>query len=277
MKLCYPVTAPGSSAPVMSFRGDDCFAENLRKISEIGYQGIELLVRDAAVTDPDRIRSAAARFGLEIAAVGSSPVSAKDRLTLLSENPEIREKAFQRAEGLLELAGAFGVPMNIGKFRGNVKEEIPGCTRKDLVEIFRRLGETAARRGTEIVVEPQSAPDINVINTVQELKDMIGEVGTGNYGILLDLYHMDRAELSVYGSILKAGELIRFVHASDDHRRPPGTGRIPVNEYLSVLAETGYRGYVSVEVRQEPSSEAAARISFETLNYWMEKTGLYGN
>lgn len=275
MKLCYPVTAPGSNAPVMSFQGDGCFEENLRKIAETGYQGIELLVRDASVTDTDSIRRMVSRYGLEVAAIGTSPVSAKDRLTLSAPDPGIREKAFQRAEGLLDVAKTFGVPLNIGKFRGNINEAVPGCTRKDLTGVFRRLGRAAAERGVEIVVEPQSAPDINVINTVQELKDMIREIGTGNYGILLDLYHMDRAELSVYGAVLSAGELIRFVHASDDHRRPVGTGRIPANEYLAVLAWTGYSGYVSVEVRQEPSSEEAARISFDTLNYWMKKEGLY--
>ncbi|RGY98877.1 sugar phosphate isomerase/epimerase [Clostridium sp. AM58-1XD] len=271
MKLCYPVATPDSNVSLMAFWGEKQFENNVKAIAEIGYQGVELLVRDGSQVDEEYIKSILARYGLEAAAVGSSPIFTQEKLTLANKDPENRKLALERAKAGIDFASSFKVPYCIGKFRGNVDEAAAGSTMADLTETLKAIAEYAAEKEVTVLLEPQSAPGINNLHTVGEVLAKTVEIGAENIGLLLDMFHMDIAEISMCAAVVQSGKRTCFIHASENKRLPVGTGRLSVSDMIEMLKVTGYNGYISVEVLQRPDSYTAAKISYHTLNYWMNR------
>ena len=108
------------------------------------------------------------------------------------------------------------------------------------------------------------------IHTMAEMKDLIGEIGTGNVGFLLDSWHWYNAgDTAADVQSLSAKDVIA-VDLNDapagipkeqqvDNRRelPCATGVIDVGVFLSSLNQIGYDG----PVRAEPFNQAVNKMS----------------
>ncbi|HEY5911473.1 MAG TPA: sugar phosphate isomerase/epimerase family protein [Verrucomicrobiae bacterium] len=108
------------------------------------------------------------------------------------------------------------------------------------------------------------------IHTMAEMKDLIGEIGTGNVGFLLDSWHWYHAGDTVEDLLnLKAQDVVA-VDLNDapagipkdqqvDNRRelPAATGVIDVGSFLKALNQIGYDG----PVRSEPFNQAVNKMS----------------
>ncbi len=110
------------------------------------------------------------------------------------------------------------------------------------------------------------------IHTMAEMRDLIGEIGTGNVGLLLDSWHWWNAGDTASDILALHGRDVIAVDLNDapagvpkdqqlDNRRelPCASGVIPVGEFLSALNQIGYDG----PVRAEPFNEAVNRMSKE--------------
>ena len=95
----------------------------------------------------------------------------------------------------------------------------------------------------------------------------LSEVGYGNTGLLLDTFHMEACDPSIAGALALGGKNMYFVHLSDTRRLCPGAGSICFKEVLAGIWETGYRGFLSMEVNQMPGSDACARLCHDYIHY----------
>lgn len=253
MRFSYPLVTPEANAKIFAFQKGCEFEKNLATIAAIGYDGVELMVRDASLLNANEIKAMVHQYGLQIAAVGTSPIPAQDKLTLASENEKTRHQAMERALAAADFAGALNVPLCIGKFRGNVSQENNSLA--TLAESFAKICQRAAEYKIPVLLEPQSQSNINNLNTVMESLSWIKEISCSNLGLLTDTYHMDITEESICGSIIKAAANTGFVHLSDNNRLAVGTGRLPFTEILSTFEACNYHGWYSVEVKQSPDSK----------------------
>lgn len=264
MKLSYPVSVPDHNVQVSAFTGD--LEKNFKIVSEIGYSGIELLVRDSRKVSAEIISSLLDKYNLELSAIGTSPMQIQDKLFLLHEDPDNREEALKRCKDLIKLASQFKVPVLVGKYRGNTSEDIH-CTKEALKRIFYQICEYAAKYNTNILIEPQNKGNINNLNTVKESLEWIDQLNLQNLGLLLDTYHMGYTEDSIVDSIIKAKDKIGFVHMADTDRMVPGFGKLQIKDILCTLEDIKYQGYISMEIKQNPDSLAVAKLSYEALQY----------
>ena len=262
MKFAYPVAAPDSSVPLMGFTGP--FETNLDFIRRAGYTGVELLVRDADELDVSRLESSLSKSGLTAASFGTSPMLVQDKLDLLSENEEIRERTFQRTLRMIELASHFQAPVGIGKLRGNLQEGT-GRTAQRRDEIFLKLCEHCEKTGGSIVMEPQKYDNVNNLNTIDESLEWLRQINSKRLKLLVDTYHMDLTEKDQFDSIRRAAGQIGFVHLSDTDRKAPGCGKIDFGAALKAFNDIHYDGFLSMEIKQNPSSEEAAELSIKNL------------
>lgn len=264
MKLSYPVTVPDTSAKVMAWC--DEYSEAFPALKKSGYEAVELLVRDPKTVNRNLLDELLELNQLSLSAIGTSPMQKEDQLFLMDTDEERREEALRRFDDLIDLAAYYRVPVLIGKFRGRVGDQ-PGCTLGDLQNIMRKACKKTEKAGIDIYLEPQSRSSINNLNTVEECIAWINESGCKNIKLLMDLYHLEKTEKSVTESLLRSKDYIGMIHMSDSERRIPGYGNIPMQDVLAALEIAGYEGYLSMEIKQYPSSAEAAGLCVLSLKY----------
>ena len=257
MKLAYPICSQDYTGSVMGF--SDTYDNVFPLLKEYGYEGIELLIRDPAAVDTEALDKALDTYKLKIAGIGTNPMQKADKLFLLSDDYEIRREARVRCSGLIDLCKRYGANALIGKYRGMINPDIPGCTWDDLMEITHSICREAADKKVKVNLEPQNSANINNLTSIGYALTWIQLCNEGNLGILADIYHMDATEQDICSSMKTAGSKINFIHMSDSERKVPGQGNIDIKSVVRCLSDIGYNGYMSFEINQYPDSITAAR------------------
>ena len=115
----------------------------------------------------------------------------------------------------------------------------------------------AAKRveGT-VLVEPVSGAPRYPLRTAADALAAVDRAGEDNLRLLLDVYH-----LSVNGDDVDAAiEGGRFGHvqiADAPGRHQPGTGGLPIEQWIAKIAATGYDGRIALEyVPEGPSADS---------------------
>ena len=107
MKLAYMyATSEVAPAKVTAIQGDAsaCFA----RIRELGYEGVELLVRDPRAIDHALVERQLADAGLAMPAVCTGEVYGEDKLSLADPAPARRAETLERMIAAMDLAARFG-------------------------------------------------------------------------------------------------------------------------------------------------------------------------
>ncbi|WP_041450840.1 hydroxypyruvate isomerase family protein [Hoyosella subflava] len=108
--------------------------------------------------------------------------------------------------------------------------------------------EAAARIGACVLLEPVSGFPAYPLKLARDAARVIDRVGAPNIGLLADLYHLAANGEDIPSAIARFNAHIRHVQIADaPGRGAPGTGELPLTDYLSQICETGYDGYVSLE------------------------------
>ena len=268
-KYAYPVIQENVSADIMGWPAVPDYETVFGKLKEMGYEGIELQARDFSAVDAGRLRAALEKYGLKLAAVGTSPMQKLDGLFLLHEDSAVRAEAEKQAFLQLALCAEFGAAACIGKFRGSVSEK-PGCTWEDLAAVLHRIGAEAARLGVTVALEAQNPTNMNHLNTIAEMLEWLRKLAEPKIHLHADTFHMSVTEDDVPASLRNAGALdhgglTAFIHISDTKRLVPGKGELDFDRIFAALEEISYDGFLSPEIRQNPDPETAARECAEYL------------
>lgn len=249
------------------------FTERLDKAAQLGCDGLELITVRPNELNADQIRTQTAQAGLEVAAIGSGAIYMVDRLTLLAADPEISRQAFARLNALIEFAAAVEAPLvTIGGFRGRLEWAGGGpVARQKLIDILGEAAEKAAVQGIRIVLEPLNHYETDIVRHTDDGLALIKDVGYENLGLLLDTFHMNIDEPSLYDCFRQAAEAGRMwhVHLGDSNRLPPGQGHIDFAGIVSTLQEVGYQDYLSAELLPRPDPDAAAKATIEYMRQFV--------
>lgn len=262
MKLAYPVAEPAYKGKAKAFTGG--YGPAFAWMKAHGYEGVELLIANPDTVDTEELDRELNRYGLKVAAIGTSPMQIGEKLFLIHPDEENRREARRRASGLLKLCARYQAPALIGKYRGQLSDE-PGCGEKDMETALRDVCREAKALDVPVLLEPQNASNINNINTISDGLLWTARLGYEGAGLLADVYHMSITERSVTDSINMAAGQIGFVHMSDSERKVPGDGKLPIARVVKALKENGYDGYISLEINQEPDAKTAAARSAKYL------------
>ena len=211
-----------------------------------GYAGVELRVIDGQLIDSSvsaaervRVKQAIAAARLPIVCIGSSVI-----LTAEGPGPELRR--------FLELASDWESPL-VRVYGGPLAEE-PGARRtqiKAATGVLQEAIPVAERLGVAVAIETHDS--FSASSVVAELLAMVQSKWVG---ALWDAHHphrMGERPAEVYKHI---GPRVLHVHVKDARRSvahkggwqlvPLGEGEVPVREIISLVAASGYGGYISV-------------------------------
>ena len=264
MKLSIVLTAQQTRFQAATLSG--ALEENLAKIDALGYQGVELAIRDPRAVDMEELAALTVKHHLQVPAIGTGQAWGEEGLSFTDPDPAIRQAAIERIHDHIPLAARFGAVIIIGLIRGVVK---PGVERDQamdwLTEALQHCCQSAWNEGVRLALEPINRYETSLINTVAEGFNLIDAVGMPNFGLLLDTFHMNIEEPRIEESIRACGSRIFHFHVADSNRRHPGAGHLDFRSILRALQETGYEGFVSGEFLPWPDAITAAEKNIAWL------------
>jgi sugar phosphate isomerase/epimerase len=265
MKLSYLFAATDCRAKkVLGLRGD--LDRSCAQLAAFGYDGIELMVRNPRELDQAGMARTIAQHGLKVPDIGAPGLFGEDKLSLTDPDPVVRQTIRGRLRDVIDLAARFGAQVHIGSLRGRLPEgtqaqEALAWLKEGLLDI----AEYGQPKGVRVLLEPLNHLEANIFLTVLEAVEFLRSLNHPNLGILPDTFHMNIEEPCLPASLMAAKEYITHVHFSDSNRRYPGAGHLNFREVLEALRLMGYDGFITIEIKQEPDPETAARRSAQTI------------
>jgi len=257
MKFSVVLSTQPAKFEAATFKGD--LEANLKTIADMGYDGVELAIRDPHLIDEEALLDLLVRYKLQSPAIGTGQAWGEEGLSFTDPDEKIRTAAIARIKSHLGPAQRLGAVVIIGLLRGIVK---PGVEQSQatmwMVEALRECSEAAEKVGVRLALEPINRYETSLINTVQQGLDLIDVVGSAHFGLLLDTFHMNIEEPNIAESIRRAGDRIFHFHVADSNRWYPGAGHIDFPHLLRVLQDTGYSGFISGEFLPHPDATTAA-------------------
>jgi sugar phosphate isomerase/epimerase len=232
-------------------------ADVCRTVAGLGYQGLEiapftLAPRITEVTAERRreLRRQAEDSGLQI--IGLHWLLAKtEGLQLTSPEEGVRRRTadylVQLAQCCRDLGGGLMVFGSPGQRR------IPaGATRQQAADFatdtFRQAAPGIADAGVKLCLEPLSPPEADFINTCAEAIELLQRIDHPTFVLHLDVKALSTDDGPTPDLIRRHGARAGHFHANDVNRRGPGFGSTDFVPIFQALKESGYGGWVSVEV-----------------------------
>jgi len=247
----------------------------LRFAGAEGYDGVELApftvadtVCDVPATRREEIKAAAASSGVEI--VGLHWLLAKpEGLHVSHPDESLRAKTQSYMDELIDFcADVGGDRMVIGSPRQrNVTSGLSFDQAWELAKhTFKSLLGHAADRGVALCIEPLARGVTDFINTVEEGKRMVDEIGHPYFKLHLDVLAMCNEGVPLDEIIRSARGYVGHVHVNDAGKGGPGSGQTDYEPIVRGLRDIGYDDYLSVEVFDfSPGPESIGKESLEFL------------
>jgi sugar phosphate isomerase/epimerase len=260
--------------------------------AQLGYDGVEIapytLADSVTEISPKRrtaIRQAAEEKGVEI--VGLHWLLAKPEGLYINHPDEIiRIKTQEYIEALIHFCADIGgkILVHGSPHQRTIQEGWDDQeSRNFAIETFKVCLKAAQKRNVFYCIEPLTQSSTNFINTVAEAIQFIKEIRHPHLKMIFDCRSASFQEKSVPGALLRALQsgYLRHVHVNDSNGKGPGFGEVEFIPILRTLVNSGYEGYLSVEVfdfSPDPRTVASRSIGYlrgilETLS---EKGSLPG-
>ncbi|QDV33789.1 sugar phosphate isomerase/epimerase family protein [Tautonia plasticadhaerens] len=242
------------------------FEEAASRIASIGYEGLELMADvphawPAGLLDgPKRaIREAMDRHGLRFSNVNAFMMNAiADRRqpywypSFIEPDEGYRSVRIDHTRRALDLCAELGAPHITTEPGGPIAE---GQSRQEAIDLFvevlKPLAEHADRQGVLLLIEPE--PGL-LLETTDQYLEVAERVGAPSLGLNFDVGHAYCMAEDLPTQIAKLAPLTRHYHVEDiaetrvHHHLVPGTGAIDFPGVVDAIRQTGYDGWVTVEL-----------------------------
>lgn len=250
-------------------------AETAESCAALGYEGLELAPFTLA-SAPDeltarqrsQLRHAVEATGLQV--VGLHWLLARTNgFHLTASESVVRQRTAQRLAELAYLCRDLGGQILV---LGSPQQRQlpPGIS---FGEGMRLAGDTLSRvlpaleeSQVDLCLEPLGRAECNFLNSCSEALQLAEILAHPRVGLHLDVKALADEGTSIPDLIRRYGRQARHFHANDPNRRGPGFGSLDFLPVLSALRDSGYQGWVSVEVFDfSPDPLTVARESLACL------------
>ena len=262
MNFSIVLSTQPTSFSALAYKGQ--IADNIKKIKELGYDGVELAVRDPKLLDLNRLNLVLKETCLQVPAIGTGQAYGEEGLSFTNPDKEVRRKAIDRIKFQMELAEHFNAVVIIGLVRGKKESDLSYERVEDW--LIEALSECAlANENIKLAIEPIHRYETNLINTVNSGLLFLEKLDKINVGLLLDTFHMNIEEPSIVESIKNAKERLFHFHVADSNRWYPSAGHIDFKIIFDTLQKIKYNGFISAEILPLPDPDTAAKITIDFL------------
>lgn len=119
--------------------------------------------------------------------------------------------------------------------------------------------EAAARVGVQVLLEPVSGADQYPLLTAEDALRVIDRVeeatGTDNLRLLADFFHLGVNGDDIEAVLHQHTPRIGHIQIADaPGRGEPGTGELPLDDYITLAEQQGYEGWIGLEYKPTTST-----------------------
>jgi len=234
----------------------------LDKCKEFALDGIEIpLLSYMQEKLPIReLKSRADDLGLALI----TSTGLEEETSIVSEDKQKRErgKAFLKKcidiafdLGSDELSGVIYAPWAVLKGRRRTEWEYENC-----VESLKEVAEHAEGAGVYLCLEPVNRYEGYFLNTAEQGKALLKDIGHKHVKLHLDSFQMNIEEQSMYEAVKTAGKDLYHFHVCASHRGVPGTGHIEWDEIFKAFKEIGYNNWLVIESFEPNNQDIGANV-----------------
>lgn len=240
--------------------GELDFEKSCIKIAKHGFQGVEI-APFTLFDDPQdigekkilEIEVALKQAGLKF--VGFHAIFfGPGNFHITSQDSVVRQRSWDRLTRLVDLVGILGggvLVLGSPKQRraiGIPPEKAVGYIKEGLSKI----APYAAERKATILVEALPSKDTNVINTLEESRELIQDINKPGISGMFDFHNCADETRSWSELIEHYFDIIQHVHLNEVNESYPGTGNSDFTPAFMKLAEKRYTGWISLEIFHQP-------------------------
>lgn len=219
------------------------------KIKSYGYDSVEIPVEDPALIDIDLVKIALADNGLSPIICGAFGPT-RD---LTHEDPHYHQTCFDYLDACFNIASELGAGFVAGPMYSAVgKARLVSPEQKKIewnraVTNLQKVSKRAGEFGLEIAIETLNRFETDLINTAEELMQLIHDINEPQAKAILDGFHMNIEEPDIEAAIRRAGDKLIHVQVSENYRGTPGTGQTNWAAWKRGLEAINYSGTISIE------------------------------
>ncbi|QQA41470.1 sugar phosphate isomerase/epimerase family protein [Pelagovum pacificum] len=245
--------------------------EVIRRLSRMGYDGIEIGAA-APHAFPDYLSRE--RIGEIAAILKDNGIACSSMLPAPGGGPGFnvaspdraeREAALDQYKKVADLCAAWGSPTLIyvagWQVFGTGRKQAWDWSREALAALSTHVG-----KDLTIVVEPTSS-DSNLIDHCDDMIELIDQVCAPNVAAMFDTFHTHYRNEVPTDYVYRLGDRLKHIHLSDSDRDPPGSGVVDFPSLIEALKETGYDGYLTMEIGFNRRSVEPDDMARRSLSY----------
>ncbi len=227
--------------------------ERFDRAAAAGFKGVELLF--PYVEAPETVMNALTRNNLELVLFNlpAGDWAAGDRG--MAAQPARREEFADGLKVAVEYASALR-PRCVNCLAGKLAPD------ENALAVLAENVDLAAgaldQVGVTLTLEPVNTFDVLgfALPTTQSALDLIAAVDNTNVRLQYDIYHALRMDEDPFAYIEAHGGEISHIQIADvPGRHEPGTGNVDFAKLFSVIDDSGYDGWVSLEYVPEGATE----------------------
>jgi sugar phosphate isomerase/epimerase len=265
------------------------FEEAAERIAGLGYEGLELLAdvphawpAGLLAEQKRSITKAMERTGLAFSNVNAFMMNAINDYrqpywypSFIEPDPHYRRVRIDHTRRALSLCAEVGAPHITTEPGGPLA---PGQSRREAIDLFlealKPLAEHAHDVGVLLLIEPE--PGL-LLETSDQYLEVAERLGAPSVGLNFDVGHAYCVREDLPRAIAKLAPHIRHYHVEDiaasrvHHHLVPGAGAIDFAAVLAAIRQTGYNGWLTVELYPYlDDPDAAARGALNVLRPLVE-------
>jgi D-psicose/D-tagatose/L-ribulose 3-epimerase len=219
----------------------------IRKVADMGYDGVEVPFNDLSLLDAKATRQARekAKVGLTACCV------LLPGMNLCGEKAEERKAGIEQIKKMVDITAEMGGDVVAGPLyspvgyltrKARTPDEWKWCA-----EGLRAAAEYAEKAKMLLAIEPLNRFETYVFNIAADAARMVKEVGSPALKVQIDTFHANIEEKDTAAAIRATGESVGHFHACENDRGVPGTGQVRWKEVFAALKDIGYKGWITIE------------------------------
>ena len=231
------------------------FARATEAIRGFGLREIELWgiaphldLFHATNTRVDAVRRVLADYGLSIWCF--TPEQVIYPINIASGDAELRRDSVDRFRRAADICAALGARYLFLTSGRGFEDEPPEAAWDRAAESIAVIAAHAARSGVRCLLEPLQRVETNVLLNAAGVRRMLDEVGVDTIDVVLDTVGMAVAGDTVDDYVRLFGQRLAHVQLVDGTPAGHlvwGDGHLPLGQYITELAESGYAGKLTFE------------------------------